>query len=330
MAPRLSCHVDRLKLRSAFRISRGAKSEAEVVTCELSHNGLRGRGECVPYTRYGETVDSVIEAIESCARPLEQGMDRDGLQRYLPAGAARNAVDCALWDLEAKRHGVPAWQRAGLATAPQPVTTAYTISLDEAGEMAEAARGAGLYPLLKLKLGGGDGGDLARIEAVRQAAPKTRLIVDANEGWTLSDLRQWGDDLARLGVELIEQPVPAGQDDTLKGLECQVPLAADESGHSREELDHLIGRYAVVNIKLDKTGGLTEALALARACQQRGLRIMVGCMVGSSLAMAPAMLLTPLADWVDLDGPLLLAEDREPGLIFDGATIHPPEPALWG
>ncbi|HYC02024.1 MAG TPA: N-acetyl-D-Glu racemase DgcA [Azospirillaceae bacterium] len=315
-------------IRGTFRISRGSKTEAAVVVAEIDDGGTVGRGECVPYARYGETVEGVAAAIEEWAPAIAKGMERDDLHSVLPPGAARNALDCALWDLEAKLTGVPVWQSLNLACPPGPVTTAYTLSVDTPERMAEAARESAHRPLLKLKLTGE--GDLDRVRAVRGNAPASRLIVDANEGWTLDQLRHFGPLLAELGVEMIEQPLPAGADDDLLGFRCPVPLGADESVHGLESLDALRGKYQVANIKLDKTGGLTEAMALKAACEAAGLDVMVGCMVATSLSMAPALLVAQGARFVDLDGPLLLARDREPGLRYEGATVHPAGPELWG
>ncbi len=281
----------------------------------------------MPYARYGETVDGVIAAIEGLRPRIEDGLDRTGLQALLPAGAARNALDCAYWDLEAKRAGRPVWQLCGLAPL-DAVTTAYTLSLDTPDAMGRAAAAHAARPLLKLKLAGPD--DLARVEAVRANAPETRLIVDAHEGWSLDDYVELAPKLARLGVVLIEQPLPAGQDAPLAGLQRPVPVCADESCHATESLAGIAGRYDAVNIKLDKTGGLTEALNLKQAALDQGFQIMVGCMLATSLAMAPAILIAQGAAFVDLDGPLLLKRDRPEGLRYEGSTLHPPEPALWG
>jgi L-Ala-D/L-Glu epimerase len=321
-------------IRGAFTISRGSKKEAAVVVAELSATTadgreIRGLGECVPYTRYGETVDGVVAAIEAQAPAIVAGMDRLMLQTAMPAGAARNALDCAFWDLECKATGLPAWKLAGLAP-PQPVATAFTLSLAAPAEMGRAARQSSAMPLLKLKLGGGDEEDIARVCQVRENAPNARLIVDANEGWTIEQLAALAAQLAGLGVALIEQPLPAGQDTTLAGFRSPVPLGADESCHGIDRLADLRARYAVVNIKLDKTGGLTGALALKAAAQAAGFGIMVGCMVATSLSMAPAFLLAQDADFVDLDGPLLLERDRTPGIAYDGAFMSPPPAALWG
>jgi L-alanine-DL-glutamate epimerase-like enolase superfamily enzyme len=308
-------------------IARGAVTEIHLVVVEIEEGRHRGRGECRPYPRYGETPAGVTAAIEALRSEIEAGCDRARLQRLMPAGAARNAVDCALWDLEAKRAGRRAWELAGLP-APQPVATAFTISVGTPAEMAAAAAKAASRPLLKLKLAGED--DLARLEAVRAAAPRARLIVDANEAWTPSLYERMAPKLAGLGVALLEQPLPAGADGALAGLPHPVPVCADESCHDRDGLAELARGYQAINIKLDKTGGLTEALALAEAASAYGLMLMIGCMVATSLAMAPALLLAQRAAFVDLDGPLLLERDREPGLRFVGSTVMPPEAALWG
>jgi L-alanine-DL-glutamate epimerase-like enolase superfamily enzyme len=325
----LTARCERFPIRGTFRISRGAKTEAAVVLAEVGEDGAIGRGECVPYARYGESVEGVLAQLAGVADAVAAGLTRDSLLERLPAGAARNALDCALWDLEAKLSGVPAWRRAGLATPPQPVVTAFTLSIDSPDAMAAAAAAAARLPVLKLKLAG-DAADLARVEAVRRGAPAARLIVDANEAWTADDLLRLTPAFAALGVELIEQPLPASADGALAGLTSPVALAADESCHGEESLAQLVGRYRVANLKLDKTGGLTAALRFKAACEAAGLEIMVGCMVGTSLAMAPALLLAQGVRFVDLDGPLLLARDREPGLQYDGAVVSPPDPALWG
>jgi L-alanine-DL-glutamate epimerase-like enolase superfamily enzyme len=323
----LEVAVERWPIAGTFRISRGAKTEAEVVVASLRQGGLAGRGEAVPYKRYGESVEAVVAALQALVPALAGGMDRLALQRALPPGAARNALDCAFWDLAAKQAGRPVADVAGLP-APGPVVTAYTLSLDTADAMAEAARTTA-KPLLKLKLGG-DGLDLERVRAVHEAAPDARLIVDANEAWGIDDITRLGAEMARAGVVLIEQPLPADRDGALAGLRSPVPLCADESCHTAADLSRLATLYSHVNVKLDKTGGLTGAIDLARAARHAGLGLMVGCMVGTSLAMAPALLLAGMADFVDLDGPLLLARDRVPGLVYDGAVIQPPPTALWG
>ncbi len=325
---RLTVSIDRFPIAGTFTISRGSRTEAVVVTASLEEDGAVGRGECVPYARYGETVEGVAAAIEAMRPALEDGLTREALQDAMPAGAARNAVDCALWDLDAKRSGVRAHVTAG-ANRLRPVTTAYTISLGAPDAMAEAAAKAADRPILKIKLGAPEG-DIERIRAVRRATPGTTLIADANEGWTEENLAGHFAACAEAGFALVEQPLPAKADAFLATLPRRVPICADESVHDRDSLDRLVGLYDAVNIKLDKTGGLTEALALADAAEARGLSLMIGCMVGTSLAMAPALVLAPRARFVDLDGPLLLARDREPGLTYEGSVVHPPSPALWG
>jgi L-alanine-DL-glutamate epimerase-like enolase superfamily enzyme len=323
----LSARAERWPLAEAFVISRGSKTEAEVVVAEIADGAHRGRGEAVPYARYGETTEGVLAQIESARRAVEAGLDRMALQEALPPGAARNAVDCALWDLEAKRAGLRAWALAGRARL-DPVKTCFTISLATSEVMAEAARANARRPLLKLKIGGPD--DLDGVAAVRAAAPRARLLVDANEALTFADLRRLAPEFARLDVKLLEQPLPAGEDAELEGYDSPVPLCADESLHTRAELAACARRYALVNIKLDKTGGLTEALALAAEARAKGLGLMIGCMVATSLSMAPAMILAQGAAFVDLDGPLLLTRDRAPGLTIIGSLIEPPSAELWG
>jgi L-alanine-DL-glutamate epimerase-like enolase superfamily enzyme len=328
MALAITVAVERFPIAGRFAISRGARTEAVVVTVTLVAGGAAGRGECVPYARYGETVEGVAAAIEGMRGAVEGGLDRKGLQQAMPAGAARNAIDCALWDLDAKRSGVPAHVSAGIDRL-RPVATAYTISLGEPAEMAEAVGKASDRPILKIKLGAPDG-DLDRIAAVGAAAPGATLIADANEGWTEGNLERHLAACAAAGFALIEQPVPAAKDEMLRGRPRPVPLCADESVHDRKGLDRLVGLYDAVNVKLDKTGGLTEAFALADAAERAGFALMIGCMLGTSLAMAPALLLAPRARFVDLDGPLLLAQDRENGLRYEGSLVYPPPPALWG
>jgi len=330
IAPRmeLSVRIERWPLAGAFTISRGSKTEAVVVVAELADGTHRGRGECVPYARYGETPDGIVAKIEALRLVLRQGLDRTALQQTMPAGAARNALDCAYWDVNAKQAGRRVHELAGLK-APMPVTTAYTISLAPPAAMAEAAERASWRALLKVKLGGG-ADDTRRIAAVRRAAPRAELIVDANEGWSPDDLEQNLAACADAGVTLIEQPLPERRDQALTHIKRVIPVCADESVRDRASLDALAGKYDAVNIKLDKAGGLTEALALAAAAEQRGLAIMVGSMVATSLSVAPAMLLAQRARVVDLDGPLLLVKDRPDGLRYEGSLAYPPEPALWG
>jgi len=327
MGYELSVAIDVFPIAGRFVIARGAKTEARVVTVTLTDGAHRGRGECVPYARYGESVEGVLAAIEGLRGALKGGADRAALQGLLPPGAARNALDCAFFDIEAKRAGRRAAEIAGFAEL-RPLVTALTLSVGSPEEMFVAAKAAADWPLLKVKLAGD--GDALRLAAVRAGAPRARFIVDANEAWREADLEENFQACARNGVDLIEQPLPAGADQLLARVVRPVPVCADESAHRREELTALRDRYDAVNIKLDKTGGLTEALAMAKEAQRLGLKIMAGCMVGSSLAMAPAMLVAQQADWVDLDGPLLLAKDREPGLVYEGSTVFPPIPALWG
>ena len=322
----ISVRIERWPLERPFTISRGAKTEAVVVVAELE-DGHRGRGEAVPYARYGETPEGAAAAIGALRPALRSGLDRAALQAALPAGAARNALDCALWDLEAKRTGRRAYQLAALPP-PKPLVTAYTISLADPQTMARAAECASARPLLKVKLGAAN--DAERIAAVRRAAPKAELIVDANEGWSESVLERNLAACAEAGVTLVEQPLPQGHDAKLAQITRTIAVCADESVHNRASLDALSGKYDAINVKLDKAGGLTEALALAMEAEHRGFVVMVGCMVATSLAMAPAMLVAQRARIVDLDGPLLLAKDRPHGLRFEGSVAYPPEPSLWG
>ncbi len=328
MTSRLSVTVDAFSLAKQFTIARGAKTEAVVVSCTISKNGLIGRGECVPYARYGESVESVVSAIESVRAAVEAGLDRAGLQTLLAPGAARNAVDCALWDLEAKTSGVRASKLAGLPPL-KPIDTAYTISLGTPEEMAAAARLVSHRSVLKVKVGRGED-DPARMRAVREAAPGVRLIIDANEGWTPDNLKQNLLAAAAIGAFVVEQPLPADQDDILARTPHPVPICADESVHGSADLHRLVGRYDYVNLKLDKTGGLTEGLVFLTEARRLGFGVMVGCMVGTSLGMAPAILVAQGAELVDLDGPLLLREDRPNGLRYEGSLVFPPEPMLWG
>lgn len=323
----LDIQVESWPLRQTFTISRGSKTAAQVLLVEITEGEHRGRAECVPYERYGESIGSVVSQIESLRPRLCEGLDRQELQRVLKPGAARNALDCALWDVEAKRRGRPVWELAGLGP-PQVVTTAYTLSLDTVEAMAAAARDHAERPLLKLKLGAEKVPE--RVAAVRREARQSRLIVDANEAWTVEQLVEWMSALKSAGVELLEQPLPEGKDEALRGVKRLVPIGADESCHASHDLEDVREYYDVINIKLDKTGGLTEALELRRRAMELGLDFMVGCMVGTSLAMAPAVLLAAGARFVDLDGPLLLAEDRPHGLEFEGSKLKPPSRELWG
>lgn len=324
---RLEAEDERWPIAGAFTISRGSKTEAHVVVATVRDGDFTGRGECVPYARYGETVEQTLAGIAALAPTFEHGMTRERLQGLMGPSAARNALDCALWDLEAKRSGRPAWRAAGLDRF-EPVETCFTISLGPPDKMARDAAAAAHRPILKVKLGGGD--DLACVEAVHAAAPASRLVVDPNEAMSFDDLVRLAPAFARLGVVMIEQPLKAGEDEALEGYDCPVPLCADESLHTRADLALCARRYGAVAIKLDKTGGLTEALALAAEARALGLRIMAGCMVATSLGMAPATLIAQQAAVVDLDGPLLLSHDRPDGIIYDGSTMHPPSRALWG
>jgi L-alanine-DL-glutamate epimerase-like enolase superfamily enzyme len=324
---RLSLAVERFPTRGSFTISRSSVTAVDLVVATLEVEGARGRGECRPYARYNETPVSVLAEIEALRAAVEGGMTRSELQTAQRPGAARNALDCALWDLEAKLTGRPVWQLAGLPE-PQAVTTAYTLSLGAPEAMAHAAAANQSRPILKLKLAGPE--DLSRVEAVRTAAPVAKLIVDANEGWNLQSFQAIAPRLKELGVALVEQPLPAADDAPLAGQSWPVPLCADESSHDRASLASLVGRYGYVNVKLDKTGGLTEAIAMVAEARRLGFGVMVGCMVASSLAMAPAVLLAQGAGYVDLDGPLLLAHDRPEGLRYEGSTIMPPTGELWG
>lgn len=325
--PALSVAIERFPVAGSFTISRGSRTETVVVTATLDDGRTRGWGECVPYARYGETAEGVAQAIEAMAPLVETGLTRGELASRMPAGAARNALDGAFWDYEAKSSGRRAWELAGIA-APAPVTTAFTVSLGTPESMAEAAAKAAHRPLLKIKLGGA--GDDERIRAVRRAAPRSTLIADANEAWNEDVFAVNLAACEATGVALIEQPLPAGADDFLETVKGPIAFCADESFHGLDGLAAMAGRYRAVNIKLDKTGGLTEALRVAEAAEAAGLAIMVGCMLGTSLAMAPAFLLTPKARFVDLDGPLLLAADRAPAIAYDGSTMRPFPAALWG
>ena len=322
----LSAAIETWPIAGTFTISRGSKRVAEVVVVEVSDGRHRGRGECVPYPRYGETAAGVVAAVEAAREPMSRGLDRAALQRLMPAGAARNGIDCALWDLAAKRSSQPAHALGGLPPL-RPLKTVYTISLGGPDAMAQAARQAA-RSLLKIKLGGA--GDPERIRAIRQAVPDAELIVDANEGWSRENLAENLAACADAGVAMVEQPLPAADDAALAEVLHPIPVCADESVHDRATLSRLKGKYEAVNIKLDKAGGLTEALALADEASRLGFTIMVGCMVSTSLAIAPATLVAQRARVVDLDGPLLLAADRPDGLRYEGSTLYPPSPALWG
>lgn len=319
----ITATADVFPLRNPFAISRGSKTEARVVTCTVSRGGHVGRGEGVPYPRYGETVEAALELIT--AQP--PGLTRQALNRTMAPGAARNALDCALWDLEAKTAGLPVWRLAGL-TEPKPVEIAFTISLDTPERMRAAAAAQAHRAVLKVKLGTPD--DMPRLEAVRAGAPGVRLIVDANEGWTPEVYTDLAPHLLRLGVEMVEQPLPQGADDMLAEIARPLPVCADESAHDAASLSGLLGKYDVVNLKLDKTGGLTEALRAREEAHRLGFRVMVGCMVSSSLAMAPAVLVAQGADWSDLDGPADMAQDRAHPVRYDDRCIHPAVPELWG
>jgi L-Ala-D/L-Glu epimerase len=324
---RLAVSVESWPIAGAFTISRGSKTVAEVVVAKLERDGAIGWGECVPYRHYGETVADVAAALDSARAKIESGVHHEDIPHLLEPKAARNALDCALWNLEAKLARRPVWQLLNLAE-PRPLVTAYTLSLGSADDMAAAAAQAAGRPLLKIKLGGQADGE--RLKAIRQAAPQSRLIVDANEGWRPQELSHLLGICADVGVELVEQPLPAGKDEALIGLDRgSVLICADESAHDIAGLPSLRGKYDAINIKLDKTGGLTAGLALRSAAQTLGLKIMVGCMVGTSLSMAPAHLLAQGAEFVDLDGPLLLAADRSPGISYEGSLMHPPPPELW-
>jgi L-alanine-DL-glutamate epimerase-like enolase superfamily enzyme len=323
----LTVRTESWPIAGSFSISRGVKTEAAVVVAELSDGRYKGRGECVPYRRYGETTSGVTRALSEMCDKLALGFDRARLQQAMPSGAARNALDCAFWDLEAKRAGTPAHTLAGLP-APQPLATAYTITLNTPEAMAEAARTVAHRKLLKVKLGAP--GDTERIAAVREAASQCELIVDANEGWNTDNLKENLAACADAGVTQVEQPLPADSDAALATMARPIPVCADESAHDRASLAALVGRYDAVNIKLDKAGGLTEALAMAAEAERLGFQLMVGCMVATSLSIAPAVLLAQRARVVDLDGALLLAKDRPDGLRYEGSLVYPPQPALWG
>ncbi|UXN64354.1 dipeptide epimerase [Phyllobacterium sp. A18/5-2] len=327
MALKMEIMVERWPIAGAFTISRGSKTEAAVVLCILTDGDYVGRGECVPYARYGESLDSVCGEIEKLRDALLNGATREDLPALIGAGAARNAIDCALWDLEAKRSGKLVADMVGLPPL-RDLTTAVTVSFGNARAMAASAAAFAGRPLIKVKVGGDN--DAERIRLVAEAAPASRIIIDANEGWSGDNIVENMLAAAKAGVVLIEQPLPAGKDDILAEIPHPVPVCADESAHGTDDLHTLLGRYDSINIKLDKTGGLTEALRMQKRARELGFGIMVGCMVGTSLAMAPATLVAQDADFVDLDGPLILKEDRDPGLVFEGSRVSPPEPELWG
>ncbi len=327
MTIQLDIAVERWPIAGTFTISRGSKTEAAIVLCTLSDGTYSGRGECVPYARYGESIESVCAEIEGLRGALSNGATRSDLPGLIHAGAARNAVDCAFWDLEAKRSGASVTSLLGLPEL-RHLTTAVTVSFGDAATMAKAASNFADRPLIKVKVGGEN--DAARISAVAQAAPSSRIIIDANEGWTDANIIENMLACAKAGVVLIEQPLPAGNDAILAKIPHPVPICADESAHGTDDLHTLLGRYDSINIKLDKTGGLTEALRMHQRARELGFGIMVGCMVGTSLAMAPAVIVAQDADFVDLDGPLILKQDRTPGLEFNGSRVSPPSSELWG
>jgi L-Ala-D/L-Glu epimerase len=327
MELKMEITVERWPIAGTFTISRGSKTEAAVVVCTLTDGGFVGRGECVPYARYGESLDSVCAEIEKLRNAMADGATRDDLPGLIGAGAGRNAVDCALWDLEAKRTGRSVSDIVGLPRLRE-LTTAVTVSFGDAQAMAVSTKALVNRPLIKVKVGGENDAD--RIRAVAEAAPASRIIIDANEGWNEDNIVENMLAAAKAGVVLIEQPLPAGNDAILAKIPHPVPICADESAHGTDDLHTLLGHYDSINIKLDKTGGLTEALRMQKRARELGFGIMIGCMVGTSLAMAPAVLVAQDADFVDLDGPLILREDRKPGLVFKGSRFSPPQPELWG
>jgi len=327
MTRNLQVVEEKFPIAGSFTISRGSRTEIQVISVTITEENHKGRGECVPYPHFGENLSSVRKQIDDISSMIEKGGDRPDINNAMPAGAARNAIDCALIDLEAKQSGCRAWEILELPE-PTELITAYTLSLGTAEEMGAAARKARDYALLKLKLGGK--GDIERVSAVRESAPNTRLIVDANEAWSSEMVLPYSQAFAELGVELIEQPLQPSNDHVLAEIPHHVPICADESCHVSSDLNSLVGRYDLINIKLDKTGGLTEGLQLAAAARAKGFGIMVGCMLGTSLAMAPAILIATLADFVDLDGPLLLSKDRELPLVYSNSIVMPPNSELWG
>ena len=314
-------------IEGSFTISRGSRTHANVVVVELQQDEFIGRGECVPYAHYGESIESVIAELSLLKDKIATGLTRQQIQSLLPAGAARNALDCAYWDLACKKSGQRIWQELDM-TDPKPLITAFTLSLDTPENMKKAAIENAHRPLLKLKLAGE--GDVERVAAVREGSPDARIIVDANEGWNEEQYLEMVPELVKLGVEMIEQPLPADNDSALEHLPRPITLCADESCHDRSSLANIIGRYDMINIKMDKTGGLTEALALKEEAEKAGLEIMVGCMLATSLGMAPAFMVAQNVQIVDLDGPLLLAEDRQPGIEFDESIMNVYQAELWG
>ncbi|MEZ5791176.1 MAG: N-acetyl-D-Glu racemase DgcA [Nitratireductor sp.] len=327
MSAKLHFRTESWPIAGSFNISRGAKTSAEVIVCRIERNGVSGFGECVPYGRYGETIESVNEQLVAHAHIIEGGGDRNDLRTRMPAGAARNAIDCAIWDLEAKENGVEA-HRLVCRHPPRPIPTAMTISLDKPEEMAANARLHAHRPLLKVKLGGD--GDEDRILAVTASAPEARIILDANESWREDNIHELMMVAAQARIALIEQPLPAGKDEILSRIPHPVPICADESVHVTEDLHKLTARYDAVNIKLDKAGGLTEAMHMLATAHELGYSVMVGCMVATSLSMAPAVLLAQQAEFADLDGPLILARDRPHGLSYSTSLVSPPSSRLWG
>jgi L-Ala-D/L-Glu epimerase len=324
---KLSFASESWPIAGTFTIARGSKTAADVVVVKVVESGHTGWGEAVPYPRYNETVADALASLEAAREAISAGIPRERLHELHLPKSAQNALDCALWDLEAKKSALPVWKLASL-DQPQPVITAFTLSLDTPAAMANAAKAAASRPLLKLKLG--KDGDVERLQAIREAVPNSRLIVDANEGWTAANIRTMLEACESFGVELVEQPLPADHDEALRGLICKTIICADESAHGKKSLPELKGKYDAINIKLDKTGGLTEALALARDAKKQEFKIMIGCMLATSLAMAPAFMLAQVADYVDLDGPLLLRKDRDPGFKFIGSLMQPPPRELWG
>ncbi|WP_184000461.1 N-acetyl-D-Glu racemase DgcA [Sphingomonas kyeonggiensis] len=323
----LAARSDAFKLSTPFRISRGVKTVAEVVTVSISAEGVTGWGEGVPYPRYGESIDGALAEIEAARAAIEGGASREELLARMPAGAALNAVDCALWDLEAKLAGRSVTDMLGLPPLG-PTATAMTVSLDTPDAMAVAAGKLADVPLIKIKVDRSD--PEAQIRRVREMAPAPRVIVDPNESWTIAEIERLQPMLAELRIDLLEQPLPAGEDQALEGFKPLIPIAADESAHIADDVAALASKYQVINIKLDKTGGLTGALALADAAAAAGLGVMTGSMISTSLSIAPALVIAARSSFVDLDGPLWLAEDRPGGVRGVGGVLTPPAPGFWG